>query len=108
MPPRPSSSFTRRQLPQCRGWTEWGQAHLGEDEDVIDKNEDELIQNIVKNVICQHLEHPGGVGHTKGHNEIFTVPQQGVESRFVLIALTNPDPMVCIPKVELGEDLGSM
>lgn len=36
------------------------------------------------------------------------MPQRGVESSFPLIALINPDQMVCVLKVKFGEDPGWM
>ena len=41
---------------------------LGEDQDVVEVNENGMVQHVPENVIDQGLEDRGGVGEPEGHN----------------------------------------
>ena len=45
----------------------------GEDEDVINVDEDEPVQHVAENIIYQSLEHRRGVAEDKKHDQLLVV-----------------------------------
>ena len=60
----------------------------GEDEDVINVDEDKPVQHVTENIIHQSLEHSRGVGEAKGHDQIFVVAAGRVEGGISLVPLS--------------------
>ena len=54
------------------------------------------------------LEHRGGIAEPKLHAQVLVMPQLGVKSRLPLVPLPNPDQVLSVLEVELGEDVSSL
>ena len=68
----------------------------GEDEDVINVDEDEPVQHFTENTIHQSLEHSRGIGEVKGHDQILVVNTGLVEGGLPLVPLSYLYQMVGI------------
>lgn len=78
-----------------------------EDEDVVEVDDDEVVQEIAKDVVHESLEGGGSVGETEGHDKGFEVAVASAESGLPLVTFLDPDKVVSPAKVEFGEDLGT-
>jgi hypothetical protein len=69
----------------------------GEDEDVINVDEDKPFKHVAENIIHQSLEHSRGVGEAKWHDQILIVAAGCVEGGLLLIPLPYPHQVVGVP-----------
>jgi hypothetical protein len=69
----------------------------GEDEDVIEVDEDKPVQHVMENIINPSLEHSRGVGKAKWHNQILVVDAGRVEGSLPLVPFPYPHQVVGIP-----------
>lgn len=67
---------------------------VGEDEAVINVDEDEPVQHISENIIYQSLKHSRGIGEAKWHDQILVVAAGRVEGGLPLIPLPYPHQVV--------------
>jgi hypothetical protein len=79
---------------------------IRENEDIIKVDHAEDVEEIAETIVSVSLERCGGVGETKGHNEVFEVAIAGTKGGFVFIAFCNPKLVVCICHIEACEVLG--
>ncbi len=77
---------------------------LGEDQDVIQIDENEPVDHVTEDVVDQGLEHSRSVGQPAGHNQVFKVSKGGVEGCFPFVSLADTDKVVCTAQVQFGED----
>lgn len=81
---------------------------LGIDQNVSEINKHKEIQHISEDIIYQGLKNSGGVGESKWHHQVLIVATGCDEGCFPLIPLTEPNEMVGVAKVELGENPGPL
>lgn len=72
---------------------------IGEDEDVIEVGDAELIEKVAYSVVGVSLEGARGTGRAKWHNEVFEETVAGTESCFVFIAFGNSDEVKGVAEV---------
>ena len=77
---------------------------LGENKDVVQINENELVYHISQDVVHQGLEDGRHVREAERHDEVLPVPRRRVEGRLPFVAFLNPHQVVGIPEIQLGED----
>ena len=78
----------------------------GENLNIVQIDDNKVVNKIPKQVIYQCLEDGGGVRQAERHDEVFKVPQVGVEARLPFVPLWDMDQMVCIAQVQFGENCG--
>ena len=77
---------------------------FGKDKNVVEVNHTKVINEALKGMVDVGLEGGGCIGETKRQNKIFKMTVSGLKSSFPFVALTDSNPVVGIPKVNLGED----
>ena len=77
---------------------------LGEDEDIVEVDDDEDVRHIGEDVVHQTLERSRGVGKSEGHDEIFEASVAGLEGCLPLVTLGDPEEVVSAAEIDFGED----
>ena len=81
---------------------------LGEDEDVVNINEDIAIEHVPEHIIYQSLEDGRGIGQAKRHYKILVVSSWGVESRLPIVSFPDSDEVISVAQVKFGENGGPL
>jgi hypothetical protein len=77
---------------------------VGEDEDVVQIDNDTVVEEILKYVVHETLESGRGIGKFKRHYQPLKRAVSGSEGGFPLIAFGDLDQVVCVPEIDLGVD----
>ena len=77
-----------------------------EDDDIIENPHADNIQVFPEDVVHEELEHGRGVGGPLGAHLVFEMPLPAPECCFPFIPLLDPDLVIGVPQVNLGEDPG--
>ena len=77
---------------------------VAEDEDVVQIYDNEDIGHVVEDVVHEMLKCGWGVGHTKGHDEVFERLVLCTKGSFPLVSQGYPNIVVAHLEVNLGED----
>ena len=80
----------------------------GEDQDVVQVDEDEGVEVGAEDVMHEALEGGGGVGEAKGHDGELKVAIAGAEGGLGDVFRGDPNLVVAVAEVNLGEDGGAM
>ena len=78
----------------------------GENENIIQIDDNKNIQKISKNGVKKPLKARGGVGKSKWHDKPLEGTVASMKGSFPLITQSNPDKMIGMPKINLGKKLG--
>src|SRR5450759_3999925 len=76
------------------------------DEDVVNKDDNPFIQQVMKDMIHHLHECGGSIPQPKGHYQVFKRPKPSAHCGLILISFSHPNLMVSRTKVHLGK-LGS-
>ncbi len=76
----------------------------GENQSVIQVDEDMFVKHVAEQVVDQSLEDGGGIGEAKGHHQVLIVSRRCVERSLPLIAFPDAHQVIGIPEVQFGED----
>jgi len=79
----------------------------GEDEDVIEIDNDGNIQKVDEDLVDEGLERCRSVGESKGHHQIFEMAIACAKRCFPLVPFGNADSMVSFTEIKLGKDLSA-
>ena len=66
----------------------------GEDQDIIEVDENELVKHVSENVVNKSLEDGRSIGEAKRHHQVLVVAGGGVERHLPFISLSDPDQVV--------------
>jgi hypothetical protein len=77
---------------------------VGEDEDVVQIDNDTVVEEILEYVVHETLESGQGIGKSKRHYQPLKRAVSGLQGGFPLIAFGNLDQVVCVPEINLGVD----
>ena len=77
----------------------------GENENIIQIDDNKNIQKISKNGVQKSLKARRGIGKSKWHDKPLEGAVVCTEGSFPLITQSNPDKMVGMPKINLGKKL---
>ncbi len=78
----------------------------GVNKDVVDIDYHRAVEELPEHLVHKLLEDRGGVGKAIRHNKVFIVAGWSNECRLLLIALPDPNEVVCTAQVQLREDAG--
>jgi hypothetical protein len=78
---------------------------IGEDQDIVEVDNAELINEFAENMVDVGLESAGCAMETKRHDQVFELSIAGSESGFVFFARGDPDEIESVSKIQLGEEL---
>jgi hypothetical protein len=81
---------------------------LGEDKDVVEVDDDEVVKVGAEDIVHEALEGGGGVGEAEGHDRVFEVAVAGAEGGLVDVLFGDPDLVIAVPEVDFGEDGGAV
>ncbi len=76
---------------------------LGVDEDVIKVHYHEDVMLLCQNLVDIALEYGRYIGQSKKHYLVLEMAIAGPEDRLSFVSFSNPDSMVGIGQIELGE-----
>ena len=76
----------------------------GENQNIFQIDDNKVVNKIPKQVI--YLDDGRGIRQAERHDEVFEVPQVGVEARLPFVPLSDTDQMVRIEQVQFGENCG--
>ena len=78
---------------------------VAEDEDVVQIYNNKDIGHVADDVVHEMLKGGWGVGHTKGHYEVFDQPVSRTKGCFPFVSWGYPNVVVARSDIYLGEDL---
>ena len=80
---------------------------FGEDEDIVEIDNDTDVEEILEDVVHEPLERGGSIGKSERHNKPFKGAIASPKGGFPFVTFGDADQVVSMPEVDLGIDRGA-